>query len=1016
MAITTVSASLIPEPTHPDTEPIINSPYREPDWHWQLNYQAKAISPALLGRRISQNVSPVAGSRNVTRTEPEGFGAQWVPLDLVNRVRELVDEWGQQDYPGVTWTTRRLIDHWIQDDSERVDSTYRRFFYAQLDAALTHIYVKEVAPPQIIQELDRINAERNDGISRLAHKMATGTGKTLVMAMLIVWQSANYHANPNDERFTRRFLLLTPGLTVKERLESSLIPNRQGNDYTEFGILPPGEEWEQALNLIQIRIANYHQFESRSVGATPSSNAQDLLNGDSSPPTPEEIADRRESPAEIVERVTDGRSNGTERIMVINDESHHCHRGTPGGTQKNTQWFDGLTYIRDVGLLHYVTDMSATPIYISQSNPKPVEWIVSDYSLVDAIEAGLVKIPQVPTGTGRGQHPRFRDIFNETDSRERRNFKPFDHSNNALLKEALAALCEEHRNLTGKWQETYDNRLTGYDLDEVSEPQQFPVMAIVMNSVGNANAMFEYVSSGASSASLLCNYTHPGGDELLIEPRTIIVHSKLEEGKDVGGDIGKHIKELAEVYRRHPKYGFTEQDKPGEIIRRVMNTVGRPGQPGESVKCVISVSMLTEGWDARTVTHILGFRAFGSSLLCEQVAGRTLRRVTHDFDYTGQRFIPEYARILGIPFPQYDEPPMDGGCSRCGHSPCACAPLPTVDVSVKANRPDLRIEWPNVVRFRRVRGQNTVAVNSLPSGPVEDHEVVVRSRDTTILEGQVGPELEIQAREAISREHFLFQVAGQTTKTIIDDLVTDETETGTLPYTLQANRLFGQTLRIVQGYAKNGHLIGPSDRGRWPEHGPVIARAAQWLHLNVSISKPSHNDGPVLDAVTSTREPWLSTDTFRPCRTVFDTERVYGRTRKSHISYAVCDSSWETEVARQLDEMPEITRWVRNHNLNWSIPYVVDGEQYRYLPDFVAVSNLSENLELNVVIEVKGKVYLYDPDKRRWAQQYWVPAVNRHPEYGLTTGKLWDYLYLDDLALVQDAGNIIADLIAKHRG
>ena len=718
----------LPKPVNPEVEPIINSPYREPEWHWQLNSQAKAISPALPGRRIAQDVSPVAGSKNVQGTETAGLGAEWPPLELVNRIRILAQEWVGQDYPGVTATTKRLIAHWTADEDQ--DEYAFRFYYAQLDAVLTHIYLTEVAPPDIVQEVEEVNRTRNDGIYRLAHKMATGTGKTVAMAMLIAWQVANHHSNPNDDRFVRRFLLVTPGLTVKERLESSLNPNSPNNDYTEFGILPPGEDWEQALDLAQVRIANYHQFEARTVTENPSRVAGDLLDGGAKPPTPAERQDRMETPAEIVERVTDSKSNPYGRVMVINDESHHCHRGDPLRQPQNTVWFTGLTYLRDAGLLHYVADMSATPIYIAQSNPRPVEWIVSDYSLVDAIEAGLVKIPQVPTATGSGQLPKYRDLYNETETKQRGSFNLKDQANNALLKEAFSALCEEHATMTNDWEKINSARQALRDPEDERDPLEVPVIAIVMNNITNANAMFEYISTGTANAPLLCNYTHPGGTELLPEPRTIIVHSQMEEGRELSQTVSRYIRPLAEVYRTNPKYGFTDRDRPGEIIRRVMNTVGRPGQPGESVRCVISVGMLTEGWDAKTVTHMLGFRAFGSSLLCEQVAGRTLRRVSRDYDHTGQRFTAEYARILGIPFPQYEQPGPGTPCPKCGDEPCQCPPVPTIEIRLKLDRPDLQVDWPNITRLQRARNADAITLFPLAENLVDNHILGDPNADT----------------------------------------------------------------------------------------------------------------------------------------------------------------------------------------------------------------------------------------------------------------------------------------------
>ena len=318
------------------------------------------------------------------------------------------------------------------------------------------------------------------------------------------------------------------------------------------------------MSLAQVSITNYHQFEARTVAENPSRVAGDLLDGGAKPPTPEELQDRSETPPEIVQRVTDSKSNPYGRLMVINDESHHCHRGDPSRLPENTVWFTGLTYLRDAGLLQHVADMSATPIYIAQSNPRPVEWIVSDYSLVDAIEAGLVKIPQVPTATGSGQLPQYRDIYNETDPQQRRSFNLADQANNALLKEALSSLCEEHATMTHDWEQMHSARQAQRDPDDEPEPLEMPVIAIVMDNISHANAIFEYISTGAANAPALCNYTHAGGTELLPEPRTIIVHSQMEEGRELSQSVSRFIRPLAEVYRANPNtvsLTATDQEK-----------------------------------------------------------------------------------------------------------------------------------------------------------------------------------------------------------------------------------------------------------------------------------------------------------------------------------------------------------------------------------------------------------------------------------------------------------------------
>ena len=984
-----MTPAALPEPASPEREPIINSPYRPPDWHWQLNSDVKAFAPARSGRRLAQYIPPVAGSRNVRRTEKGGLGVQWKTLDLVNNVRDLVVAWQEAGYPGVTQTTRRLIRHWTAPVGE--DGGAYRYYFAQLDALLTHIYLKEAAPEQaggqaVLRELALHNGKRNDGIERIAHKMATGTGKTLAMAMLIVWHAANRNANPHDPRFVRRFLLLTPGLTVRERLEKSLLPNRPGNDYTEFTLLPPGLEWEHALNSAQILVVNEQQLDARKIGDAVSRVAGAVMEGGSNPVTEQEKADRTETPDEIAHRVADSRSElGGGEVLVINDEAHHCHRGDPRKPPQNTRWFRGLQYLRDAGLLRYVADLSATPIYMVGSHKAPVEWIVSDYSLVDAIEAGLVKIPQVPTGQksndGSGPDPAsaFRNIYRETETAHQKKFEPPNRANNPVLKEAFATLRVKHEELTEAWWRTA--------VDSRSERARLPVLAVVMNSVANANAMFDYIAGGRAGADLLCNYTSLGGEELRAEPRTIIVHSKIEEGKEATGTqsarLNHAIRDLADLYKRNPRYGFHPDDKPQEVIRRVMNTVGVDDEPGENVRCVVSVDMLTEGWDARTVTHILGFRAFDSSLLCEQVAGRTLRRVTRDFDYTGQRFTPEYAQILGIPFPQYKEPGVPDECPRCREAGdrCACAPTPSLTIECRRDRPDLNIRWPNVTQMRRESGEHAIRVAARSEG-VSRHRVgAAAPAEPHIVEGQVGPELLLGNDNATSRERFLFEVAGQATSTIIDDVrrsgaVAIIEETGGA---INANLLFGNALTVLRQYCDQGFMVGPADRFVWPGDLETVAGAAQWLARNVDIVKPTNGNAPAMRATPVAREPWLSVDTFREYDTADNKERIYGPTVRSPLTYAHCDSSWERDLARLLDDMPAVSRWVRNRNLNWHIPYVMDGEPHRYLPDFVAVAPLPNGNELHIVIEVKGREKVADTVKRRWIEQYWLPAVNRHP-------------------------------------
>ena len=529
-------------------------------------------------------------------------------------------------------------------------------------------------------------------------------------------------------------------------------------------------------------------------------------------------------------------------------------------------------------------------------------------------------------------------------------------------------------------------------------------MAIVMNSVKNANAMFRHVASGAVTP-LLSNYEGQGKDGIRDDPRTIIVHSKMEDGEAATGETGRYIRELAEVFRRNQKYGFSDSDKAEEIIRRVMNTVGRHGLPGENVRCVISVNMLTEGWNTKTVTHLLGFRKFGSSLLCEQVAGRTLRRVTLDKDEDGTKFIPEYAQILGIPFPQYAEPDPDPDRTERKR-------FPPVTVEPDPDRRHLRVEWPNVIQLRRTGGSRPVEVRTKPEGPDEIHEAPNHISERINVEPTAGVTARFEGDPPATATKFIYHVAGAVVKRIENETEEQARDGDDNAPIIQLARLFSQTVNSGQEYHRMGWLTGPDNQDRWPSDELAILSASEWLHRNIQVIKPARS-GIQIEADGSAIAQWLHTGLLRTYDVGKDPARVYGPTKKSEMTYADCDSSWEVALAQHLDEMPEVVRWARNKGLNWSIPYLVDRQLRRYFPDFVAVAPIGEGLELNVVIETKGLVREYDETKRRWAQEYWVPAVNRHPEYGTAAGRLWAYLYLDSEALVAQAKERINDVIKK---
>ena len=902
----------------------------------------------------------------------------WGYLDLVNDVRERVAEWRQAGYPGVSTRTRKIIRYWTGEDEdfERESPLY----FAQLDAVLSHIYLKEAGDAEIANKLAAINRDRNNGVERLCHKMATGSGKTLVMAMLIIWQTANKMANPADERFTSRFLCLAPGITVRERLAAALIPSSAYNDYESFALLPAGDFWEGVLPRAAVYVSNAHQLEPKSAIIKPSATAEAVLNGGASPLTADEIAAQTESMEEVVARVA---GRGDERVMVFNDESHHCHRGDPNRRPEDTKWFGGLQSIRDQGMLLYAVDMSATPTYIKQSNPEPVEWIVSDYSLLDAIEAGLVKVPRVPvreeraSGTNNAT-PRFRDIFDRTPAKERTRFDPERSSNNALLKEAFRALYADYAAHDADWRGK-------------RRPSP-PVMAIVMNTVGNANGMFRYIADNMADAPLLAN---AAGEDA----HTIIVHSKMEEGGSAPGEIGRRFREVAAGFSAVGRYGFGAGDKPEDVIRRVMNSVGKEGEPGEGVRCVISVGMLTEGWDAKTVTHMLGFRKFASSLLCEQVAGRTLRRVDQGRDEDTDMYSVEYAQILGVPFPQYVEPNGEGD---------AIDPRDMVAIEARVDSHiGMRLHWPNIVGYNRRANPYGVIDVAPKERVVGECRLPLVGGAPTVLEPIAGDAAVVGDDSRVAgKRRSLYLIAAEAKREILARIADQVgAEDGALKESVRHARLFAQILGAARSFAASGRIIPAQDEygaEMWPGAGHLgaIAKAGRWLAANLDIAQSNGDEDDAVRIrmipVSSKSRPWRHTGELRPYAKTFNAARMHGEAIKAEINYADCDSGWERDVAAALDAMPEISRWARNHRLGWSIPYVVDGESRRYLPDFVASAPLSDGNELRLVIEVKGKVRADDEAKRRWAESYWIPGVNALSEFSEGGEIEWAYLYIGE--------------------
>ncbi|MEQ1716792.1 MAG: DEAD/DEAH box helicase family protein, partial [Hyphomicrobium sp.] len=663
--------------------PILNSPFAAPSRHWALNDRGMPTGEAVTGRRASSYIVPIPKSkRTVGQAEFEydiEGNANVKTNDLVNRIREQVDAWRKlpAGQSGVSYETARLLQHWRETARERP------LFFCQVEAAETIIWLTEIAPKnrsfyELAKAAEIHSEAANPGLFRLAMKLATGAGKTTVMAMLIAWHTVNKARRPNSKMYTDAFLIVTPGVTIKDRLRV-LMPEAPDSIYERLSIVP--RDMMPDLLKARIVITNYHAFQRKKQPLA--KGTAEVLRGRE---TVEEFDERfRETDGQMVQRVM-GSLMGRRGIIVMNDEAHHCYQEKPkeaetdvvvdraseetaaeakADAEQNNEaarlWINGIRTVQNVLDVKAVYDLSATPFFLRGSGYREGElfgWVVSDFSLMDAIESGIVKVPRVPTRDDviQANEPIFRHIYKHVRSdlsrRGRRGGGEMLASDLPhQLEAAIKALYSDYEKTDAAWK---------------GKSETPPVFIVVCNNTTTSKMVYEWIAGYCENpdeedeakqrwkAGNLDLFNNVRNGKPLSHRRTILIDSaQLESGdalsdsfRDVAHD---EIEAFKKELRQRDQSRDVEKIEDAEILREVMNTVGRKGKLGEQIRCIVSVSMLTEGWDANTVTHVLGCRAFGTQLLCEQVVGRALRRVSYDADDQGM-FRPEYAEVLGVPF------------------------------------------------------------------------------------------------------------------------------------------------------------------------------------------------------------------------------------------------------------------------------------------------------------------------------------------------------------------------------
>jgi len=1000
-----------PIPIQPVEQPILCSPYVEPDQHWV--YERSGVPRKAQGRRIAQYFYKDEKTGSAQMALEGVTQEQSDDLPLANILREDVRRWRDSGWEHASETTKKLLRHWRREDRSR------RLFFCQVEAVETIIYIREILaagrktrwnPKLTLPEYTALAAGKNprpdewspramqqptlldipaEGsfapFPRYAAKMATGSGKTVVMAMLISWAFCNRGTKPGDTRYPRRALVVCPNLTIRERLEV-LRPSNANNYYDRFDLVPSSLRTE--LSKGNVLVTNWHLFnessETENVGGLPIVQL--------GPESEDAFAKNR-----LHDLVEDD-----EPLMVMNDEGHHAYRPAPvpedsklsaeakADREEATVWVTGIDKVNAACGVAFCLDLSATPFYIGGSGypeGSPFPWIVSDFSLVDAIESGITKIPRLPAmdNTGRPNPKYFwlwEHITANLESGEKLSGgKPKPEVVYAKAQDALVTLASE-------WKERYEQM-------EAATPGQErvpPVMIIVCDNTDIAEEFHRQIS-GEELVAIEAEDDDEEEDEDTPKKRKKKVKPQKRYIGGLPGFPELHNSRRNEVTLRIDSnlLAQAESDDPNvkksdaaQHLRKVVATVGRPGEPGEKIRCVVSVNMLNEGWDANNVTHILGLRKFDSQLLCEQVVGRGLRRMDYRPDPTTGLLTPEYVDIFGVPFSLI---PFKG------RQPGEKAPAedrPKNEVKALPEREHLRISFPVVEGYVADLRRDRIRCD------VRHVPAIKLDPSTTPIAAFVRPQVGYQIGDLISQVGFGFtemnrdeyhasihpqEIRFMIAREIVRAL--SESTDGRKESLKRESRavLFPQVLTVVEDYvATRVDLNGqhPTEIGLEVYFRPIVS-------LLTAAIFPDEKSGEtrILPRLNRYR-PILSTDSV-----YFKTMKPVQATQASHVSHVAADTtSWEQAAAFQLEQLALaglVLSYVRNDHLELTIPYEFEGA-HAYEPDFIVKMKNG----LSVLLEVKG---LDRPDTllKNQAAYRWVAAVNHWGALGT-----WDFVIVHD--------------------
>jgi type III restriction enzyme len=996
-------------------EPIINSPYEEPSTYWKI-MEGEPLEK-IVGRRPASYYFKPPDSSRASLNQPESAGTL-IELKLVNRIRQRIKDWRSQGWPGVTRTTHELLSYWQRDGRQF------QLFFAQLEAAETIIFLKE-ARQDFLQGIDipmdepgpDSKARGFTAFTRYACKMATGSGKTTVMGMLAAWSILNKVNNHGDSRFSDVVLVVCPNITIKSRLQelnpefgeaslyrsrdlvpSHLMPQLTSGSVvvTNWHVFEPqvvqvgGVSSKVSKAGVPVRITEYVHIGPKTTTArgrrylSPDDYQKQLAAGMISVLN-EELDDGGElkralieslkyveSDTAVVNRVIRREVGGKQNILVFNDEAHHAYRirkiepdeteGELFGEEDEVEeffkeanvWIEGLDRVHKNRGINFCVDLSATPYFLArvgQETNRPFPWVVSDFGLTDAIESGLVKIPQlaVRDTTGKeipGYFNIWRWVLPQLTPAERGGIKESPKPE-AVLKYAntpiimLAGLWDELRK---EWEKSKD------------DPRP-PVLILVCKNTKIAKVMYDWIALSQPpygvppmSIKALQN-TNDHVNTIQIDTSVDDLDWKRYTLDTVGKVDWPRDKSGRAIYPD----GFTE----------LANKLNKPlVPPGKDIKCIISVGMLTEGWDCNTVTHIIGLRPFMSQLLCEQVVGRGLRRTNYDVNEHG--FLSEeVAKVFGVPF---EIIPFKQ--NKSGPQP---PPPKRSHVHAQPTKAKYEIKFPRVEGYRQAVKNKIIIDESVAPIRIDPLKIPTEVQVKAVLPANSGrPTLTGPGK----LENITLNPYRQSKR--IQEIVFEFARALTRHYSQQpgcnipVHALFPQFASIVQEYLKTKVKATPPaqiiDVSLSPYYGLVIERI-------VSAIKPDTQSGESLEIpiYETSRGPGSTNDVD------FWTSRPVKEVLHSHLNYVVADTKqWEQSAAYIIDNHPAVEAFVKNSGLGFAIPYFHNGQPHDYLPDFII--RIKSKDRLYMILETKGYDELHEVKQQ--AALRWINAVNAEQSFG----------------------------------